>query len=275
MPGSPYVRILLCVVLVLAAPAALAQAMIESVQYPAWIERAGESAPLAPGTPLQARDVIVTGPEGRARLRLAEGSRAMLGENARLVLQRDELALARGAVRLVTGNQRGLEVAVRVGRALVATRGADWFADAGAERDVVVLLEGRVVVGEGQASVALERPFERLEVPRNGETPTRSSVQGPAARWTQLVEMSADGAVAVAGGRWRVSVGKFESANDARVLQRNLHAAGFPAALLGPDRSPHVVVATGFAGESEARAAMARLRSVPGAGILTVSETPR
>lgn len=271
MPAS---RIFLSAVLALLAPAALAQALVESVQYPAWLERAGESAPLAPGTALQARDVVVTGAEGRARLRLAEGSRAMLGGNARMVLQRDELVLGKGAMRLVTGNRRGLEVAVRVGRVLAATRGGDVFGEAGVERDAVVLLQGRVVVGEGQASVTLERPLERLDLPHNA-APARSIADGTAARWLEVTEVSSDGAVAVAGGRWRVSVGKFESPNDARLLQRNVRAAGYPATVLGRERSPHIVLVTGFAGETEARAAMAQLRGVPGAGILTVSESPQ
>jgi cell division septation protein DedD len=85
--------------------------------------------------------------------------------------------------------------------------------------------------------------------------------------------MSPEGPIARAEGRWRVLVGKFESPAHAGELERNVRAAGFPAEVTGGrDRSPYVVIVGGMAGEAAARAAMARLRAIPGSGILSVAE---
>src|SRR5687768_13455133 len=93
---------------------ARAQAIVESVQYPAWLERGGSAAPLVPGTALQARDAIVTGAEARVALRLAEGSVVRLGEKSRVLLQRDELLLASGVLRLTSAPASSREVGMRV-----------------------------------------------------------------------------------------------------------------------------------------------------------------
>ena len=51
---------LLVTLVMLAAPAfAVAQpAVVEAVQYPAWLERGGQAVPLAPGLQLEARDSL-------------------------------------------------------------------------------------------------------------------------------------------------------------------------------------------------------------------------
>jgi hypothetical protein len=269
-------RFVLAVVLALAAGSASAQAGIEAVQYPAWIERGGESVPLVPGTVLRPRDVIVTGEGAGARVKLAEGSRVKIGERTRVVLERSELVLASGVFRLISSGRSSLEVALRVGPVAVLGRGADVWARASGEHASVVLIAGRVGIGaDGHGMVALERALDRYEMPRGGPPSLGRASESQLADWARQAEMPADGAAASPEGRWNVLVGKFESPEDARTLQRNVRAAGFPAEITGGrGLSPYVVLVGGLAGEAEARAAMARLRAVPGSGILTVSERP-
>ncbi|MCZ7565685.1 MAG: hypothetical protein M5U08_19400 [Burkholderiales bacterium] len=76
-----------------AGGAAAQDAVVDSVQMPAWLERDGRVAPLAPGMALESRDAVRTGPEARLLLKLAEGSSVKLGANA--VLRLDGVAMRR------------------------------------------------------------------------------------------------------------------------------------------------------------------------------------
>ena len=251
-----------------------AQAIVQAVQYPAWLERAGATAPLLPGTALQPRDAIVTGSQARAAFRLAEGSVVRLGEKSRVVLQRDEIALASGVFRLTSAPRAGREVGMRVGEISILGRGADIWGEAG-DPDQVLLISGQArVQAAGHSPMALERPLDRYEAPRGGVPVGGRSAREALALATARVEADPEGAGAIHGGRWRVFVGKFESGHDARAVQANVQAAGFPAEVRGGGGAPFVVVVPGLAGEAQARAAMARLRGIEGAGILTVNQAP-
>ena len=85
--------------------------------------------------------------------------------------------------------------------------------------------------------------------------------------------MAGDGAPA-AGGRWRVVLARFRDREEARTLRRMVRAAGFPAEVVPGAASSHVVHVPGFAGEAEAREAMARLRDIKGTAILSVTDAP-
>jgi len=61
------------------APAHAQPAVVEAVQYPAWLERGGNAVPLTPGTALQSRDRLRTGANARVQLKLPEGSAVKLG----------------------------------------------------------------------------------------------------------------------------------------------------------------------------------------------------
>jgi hypothetical protein len=139
--------------------------------------------------------------------------------------------------------------------------------------DRVLLISGQVrVQAAGHSPMALDRPLDRYEAPRGGMPSGGRSAREALALAAARVEVDPEGPRAVHGGRWRVFVGKFESGLDARALQSNLQAAGFPAEIIGGGSSPFIVLVSGLAGEAEARAAMARLRGIDGAGILTVNQ---
>ena len=100
-------------------------AVVEGVQMPAWVERAGTRTPIAPGMVLQAGDVIHTGANSRLLVRLSERSLVKLGENGQLrftelsptkEIFRAALGVLEGAFRFTTdvaAKARALEVKLR------------------------------------------------------------------------------------------------------------------------------------------------------------------
>ncbi|HEY2628072.1 MAG TPA: FecR domain-containing protein, partial [Usitatibacter sp.] len=101
-------------------------ATVEAVQYPAWLDRGGNTVPLTPGTPLQADDKLRTGGNARVQVKMGEGSTVKLGENAQFVVERIEnrgvfraaLGVLTGAFRFTTNalrksQQRDISIKVR------------------------------------------------------------------------------------------------------------------------------------------------------------------
>ena len=86
----------LALALAAASASAAPAAVVDSVQMPAWVERAGKQIPAAPGMELIATDTLRTGAGARLYVKLAEGSIVKLGENARLQLL--DLVPERGGV---------------------------------------------------------------------------------------------------------------------------------------------------------------------------------
>ena len=88
-------------------------AVVEAVQYPAWLERGGNAVPLTPGTQLQAQDRLRTGTDARVQLRLGEGSTVKLGENARFTIEKvDDRGLFRAALAVLAARYDALVAVV-------------------------------------------------------------------------------------------------------------------------------------------------------------------
>lgn len=154
-------RYLIILFIVFTPLAALAQnaGLVESLQMPAWYQRADVKHALRVDTTLQSGDVISTGSHARVLLRLEEGSTVKLGENAHLSL--DTLSapqqqagvfealmnLTRGAFRFTTtaiGKLRPRQVKVHIGSVTVGIRGTDFWGSSKDDSDVLVLLEGEI-----------------------------------------------------------------------------------------------------------------------------------
>ena len=88
-PSYSWLAVLLLSTVSVPAAAAAPAAIVEGLQAPAWVERAGTKSPLKQGMTLQSGDKVLTGPQSRALLRLEEGSQVKLGENGQVNL--DEL----------------------------------------------------------------------------------------------------------------------------------------------------------------------------------------
>jgi len=270
----------------LAASLAPAQpAVVEAVQYPAWLERGGNAVPLTPGTALEARDKLRTGDNARVRLRLAEGSAVKLGENAQFVIEKAEdrgiftaaLSVLTGAFRFTTdalSKRRDRNVAVKVKNVTVGIRGTDLWGKSTGDRDWVVLLEGKIQVGsEGNPPVTLDKPLDLYQKPRDAAPEVARADQKTVDEWALETELSKDGAAAQKDGRWRAVAAVKRDRDQARALMRSLRAAGFPAEIV-PKDSYFIVQVSGLAGEPEARALMAAIRSIPGVEFPSAHEGP-
>jgi hypothetical protein len=279
----PKALALLAPALFAAALAHAQPAVVEAVQYPAWLERGGNSVPLTPGITLEAKDRLRTGDNARVRLRLPEGSAVKLGENAQFVIEKAQsrgvftaaLSVVAGAFRFTTdalSRHRGRNVALKVKNVTVGIRGTDLWGKSTADRDWVVLLEGRIEVGsEGNPPVTLDKPLELYQKPRDAQPEVARADEKTVEQWAQETELSKDGAAAHAGGKWRTVVAVKRQRDEARALVRTLRAAGFPGEIVAKE-SYFIVQVSGLAGEAQARALAAAIRSLPGAELPSVHE---
>lgn len=267
------------------ALAAVAAATVEVVQPPAWLDRNGFTSPLVPGMELRSGDVLRTGAGARAYLVLAEGSRVKLGESARFVLYvrgndprryfRGALDVLAGAFRYTTGlaAKRGKrDLSIRVATATVGIRGTDVWGRTDAQGEMIALLEGRIDITRGNQTVDMAQPMTFFDAPRG--QPAAVRVLDPAvfktlARQTEI-ELG-DGAVR-ATGSWRVIAAAATDNDAALELYDRVRAAGFGAKLRPQPAGANAAAATwiyevvvpGFASESEARAAAARIKAATG-----------
>ena len=276
---------LLAATLLASTFAAAQPAVVEAVQYPAWLDRGGQSVPLSPGIQLESRDRIRTGANARVRMRLSEGSAVKLGENAQVVIERAEnrgiftaaLSVLTGAFRFTTdalAPKRERNVGIKVKNVTVGIRGTDLWGKSTPGRDWVVLLEGRIAVGsEGNPQVTLDKPLDLYQLPQGGKPDVTRADAKVVGEWALETEMSADGPEARADGRWRVVAGVRPRRDDARALVRRLRGAGYPAEVVAKD-GHFIVQVSGLAGEPQARALAAGIRSLPDMEMPSVHEGP-
>jgi ferric-dicitrate binding protein FerR (iron transport regulator) len=252
-------------------------ATVEAVQAPAWLERAGKRIPLSPGAALHSGDTVLTGPEARTYLLLADGSRVKLGESARFALHsrstrptkvlHGALDIMTGAFRFTTGalkraTERNLQI--RVGTATIGIRGTDIWGKSGKERDIVALLEGRIEVTRSGETVELAEPMTYLDAPRSGDVLIRPLESGQLNRWARETEILPGDGAAHQKGRWRVQVAVASTQDDALVAYDKLREAGFDARIrpfktVDATDWQYAITLTGFADRKEAAAVAERL----------------
>jgi hypothetical protein len=260
-------------------------AVVEAVQYPAWLERGGRAVPLTPGTVLQAQDQLRTGENARVQLKMGEGSTVKLGEKAKFQIERvEEKGIFRATLNVITGafrfttdalrkTTRQRDVSIKVKNVTAGVRGTDLWGKSGDDRDLVCLLEGKISVGaEGHPTVMLDNPLDFYQKPRDGNPQVAKVDAKQVEEWARETEISKDGAAARGGGRWRVIAAGFKQRDGALALNRKLRAEGYPAEII-QDKEGFFVQIAGLAGEPEARALMANLRNFEGVKPL-VSEMP-
>ncbi|MGH8667787.1 MAG: FecR family protein, partial [Burkholderiales bacterium] len=151
--------------------AAQPAAVIEGVQMPAWVERAGTRTPISPGMVLQPGDVIHTGANSRLLVRLSERSLVKLGENGQLRFSelsptreifRAALGVLQGAFRFTTDaamKARRREVNITVATVTAGIRGTDLWGRSRDNTEIVCLIEGAIEVGaQGEPPVVMDQP---------------------------------------------------------------------------------------------------------------------
>jgi len=226
----------------LSTAGAVPNAVVDVVQAPAWVERAAQRRPLAPGMVLENRDRLLTGEGGRIAVRLADGSALQLGEGGAAQLnalqQTSEgvfnaaLDVARGGFRLTTDRFRRPAdrrvINVRVGALTVSVRRGDVWGRAGVTQDIVSVLDGRVVATHPQAEViALDVPGQVLVADR-GDAPAPVSMvsAGVLANWVAETGLSVVAGPVQQRGRWGLDFGRFDQSTVLALYDR-LQAAGY------------------------------------------------
>ena len=246
-------------------------AVVNAVQSPAWLERAGVRMPLTPGMELTNRDRIETGPNARAVVQLADGSTAKVGERAIVsvnALGKREggvftaaLDVATGAFRLTTNALRKLQgkraINVRIGTVTAGIRGTDIWGRSEDERDFICLLEGHIGVthSSGQ-SAELTEPLQYFGAERNFDPgPVDKVSQAQADKWAEMTEPQPGMGTIRQGGKWGVRLASVTTQDDALALYDRYRDAGVHMRILprqGEDGIRYELLAGPVVSESDA-----------------------
>ncbi|MGH8631798.1 MAG: FecR domain-containing protein [Burkholderiales bacterium] len=207
----------------LAAPGAV----VEALQAPAWLTRDGKRLPLGVGSELL--------------LRFADGSRVKLGETASLKLE--ELAVRREAGRLLRATLKVLEGAFRFttdvasrGRyrhevdvqfttLTAGIRGTDIWGRNFGDREIVVLIEGKITVSRGVGeAVEMKDAGTYYQAPVSGEPRVQTISAEQLNEWAQQTEVQKGRGAQSQSGRWKLTellqqlAGSFLSRPDTIVI---------------------------------------------------------
>lgn len=241
------VQIFLMLILTVTAGVRAEQAaVVEGLQLPAWVERAGGRAAIKPGMTLAAGDQIGTGGNGRLLIRLSEGSHVKLGENASFEVRelqsgdqadnpfRGVWSVLRGAFRFTTsalGANRKRNIDIGIGTATLGIRGTDVWGKANDEQDLICLIEGRIQVTRGgDAPVEMAEPLTVYTAPRNAApNPVVPVVMKELGLWAQETELSPGQGVLREDGSYVVYVMSTRSEDYAAEARERYQAAGYPA----------------------------------------------
>lgn len=247
-------------------------AVVEAVQYPAWLDRIALTVPLEPGTELRPRDRIRTGKDARVYIKLDEGSTVKLGEKAEFSLRSAQsgqtykaaLDVLTGAFRFTTNaleRFRKRDINIKVRNVTAGIRGTDLWGKSNDERDLVCLLEGTISVqGSSGSAVTLNQPLQFFQQPPGGAPlPVGLVEAAQVQQWAQETEISAGAAAASGAGRANVIAGEFASRDDARALRRTLRNAGYPVSVAS-EGGQHRVRISALVDRQAADALAARLR---------------
>ncbi|MEX2240779.1 MAG: FecR domain-containing protein [Burkholderiales bacterium] len=226
-----------------AAPAAV----VEGVQMPAWVERAGVGAvrrlPLAPGMELRGGDELRTGVGARIYVKLAEGSLVKLGENASLRIlaiapEREgffkaALHVLEGAFRFTTdllAKERRRELSIRVATVTAGIRGTDLWGKSAPEREIVCLIEGRIEVGaEGEAPVVMNEARQFYQRVKGAAQPVGFVEPMQLAQWARETEIADGRGAARRGGKWMLTLARADTQTAALEVYDRLRDAGYAA----------------------------------------------
>ncbi len=260
--------------------------VVEGVQSPAWVERAGKREPLAIGMQLGDRDRVVSGTDARVLLRMPEGSLVKLGADGQLALDKlltrreaqgnfvsATLDVLRGAFRFTTqatSRFRGRrEVDVRIATITAGIRGTDLWGKAAADRDIVCLIEGRISVErKGDQPFIMDQPLSFYIAPRDAPPlPVQPVPAEQLKQWAEETEIRTGSGASRKGGRWKLYVAEAPDQQEALKVYDAVREAGYPAEirpLSTGGRLVYRVRVSNLPSEPEAHALGTRLKSVPG-----------
>jgi hypothetical protein len=239
--------------LLIFAPVLQAVVSVNSMNFPAWVERGDSAVPLAPGDSLRTGDIVVTGGRGRVWLAAEDGSAIKLGQGTRFVIERAALAesdagsvftavfdVLKGAFRFSSGffsarHEFAHQVDVRIGAITAGVRGTDIWGRSSDDEDLVALIEGSIeVASDGAAPQRMDKPLTiyRKTTGRlaDGIRPVEPEIVGEYAIETELAERAG---IASAGGDYELVLASVRAERfDAAELERFRHA-GYPVRTAG------------------------------------------
>lgn len=279
----------------LAQAALAADAVVDDVRLPAWLERHGVHQALQRGLVLQNRDRVVTGPQGSAQILLGDGSMVGLAADTQLELNAlgvreaevftAAIDVPRGAVHFstptVARDNRQRAVNLRVGSITAGIRGTDVWGKSDAEADRICLLEGIIVVLHPlQDARQLSETSSCYVAARGAAAPIIEAVSNARLAWwvaqtspptAMSRAVSADPSAlapravrqVVRGGRWSLELAVVDSEAAALSLYDRARAAGYsvriqPRAAAGAGYD-YAVLLTYLSSQSEAAALAAHL----------------
>jgi hypothetical protein len=260
--------------------AAQPAAVIEGVQMPAWVERAGARTPISPGMVLQPGDVIHTGPSSRLLVRLSERSLVKLGENGQLRFSelsptreifRAALGVLQGAFRFTTdvaAKARRREVNISVATVTAGIRGTDLWGRSRDNTEIVCLIEGAIEVGaQGEQPVRMDQPRQFYRRVAGQTQPVGLVEPAQLQQWAEETEIQAGRGAARRGGRFQVHLARLERQDAALALYDQLRAAGYAAEirpLRQGEQLAYIVRIRNLPSRAEAQALANRLRGQHG-----------
>ena len=256
-----------------AAPAAI----VDAVQMPAWVDRAGKQMPAAAGMELIATDTVRTGEGARVYLKLPEGSTIRLGENAKLQLAElvpERGGLVKGVIDVLSGafrfttdalaKPRPRDFKFRVSTVTIGIRGTDLWGRSVAQNEIVCLIEGKIEVGAADEKPALMDQALQFYRREKGKTqPLDFVTKERLAEWAKETDIAAGAGAARRGGKWKVVLAQPESKAEAGALLEKLHDAGYAAESKAQGKR-HVVQIARLPSKVEAEALAAKLRGQHG-----------
>lgn len=282
-----FVRIVFASLLALAAleVRAAPAAVVEGVQMPAWLERAGIGAvrrvPLAPGIELRGGDEVRTGAGSRIYIKLAEGSLVKLGENASLRILEvapdrgglftAALHVLEGAFRFTTdvlAKERRRDVRIRVASVTAGIRGTDLWGKSSPDREVVCLIEGRIEVGaEGETPALLDQSRQFYQRDKGQTRPIGFVDPVQLGKWARETEIEDGHGAARSGGKWRVTLARAQTQGAALEVYDRVRDAGYAAEIhpvkAGEERA-YLVRISRLPTKADAEALADRLRGTAG-----------
>jgi hypothetical protein len=264
--------------LLLPVHTALAQvaAVVEGVQMPAWVERAGRRIPLIPGMELRAGDAVVTGSGSRLMVKLAEGSMVKLGENGQLRFTemsatrevfKAALNVLEGAFRFTTelaAKSRKRDVTIRAAQVTTGIRGTDFWGRSRRDNEIICLIEGEVeVAAEGEQAVTMNQPLQFYRRIDGKTQPIGRVDKEQLDKWSAETDLQAGKGVARRGGRFSVMLATAADRRGVLTIHDELQKAGYPAEIFPLKQGDKVIYSVRIrrlASRAEAEALGKRLR---------------
>ena len=264
--------------------------VVEAVQMPAWVERAGaQPVPVYPGMELKANDQVKTGVNSRLLLRTQDGSSVKLGEKATYRLGDAQMrpgnvfaasmSVFEGAFRFTTDTLQKFrgkrEVSITVATVTAGIRGTDLWGKSDIDKQIVCLIEGKIDVGaQGEKPVVMDQALQFYVREKGQSQPVGLVDPAQLRQWSAETEIETGRGAVRRGGRWKVTLGVADSQQAALKLYDDVRAAGYPAVILpaiSGDKHVYNVRVVNLPSKAEAESLAASLKGKLGADSPTVS----